>query len=284
MITPQVSVIMPCYNAAGTVARAIQSIQNQTFSSWELIVVDDGSTDHSADVIADIARTDPRIRLVRRNHTGVVGASNHGMSLARGEFVARMDADDVSRPSRLARQVDALDENPEYGAVSCRVNFAGDPESAGGYAHHVRWANQCITSEQIALSRFIDLPVPHPTLMFRKKLIDSHGGYRHGPFPEDYELILRWISCGVRIGKMDEILFDWHDPPTRLSRNDDRYDMGAFHACKAPYLAKAIAESGCADRELWVAGAGRPARKCARPLELAWKVASGLTYHLSIKL
>ena len=272
---PDISVVMPCFNASGTVARAIASIQAQTHRNWELIVINDGSTDCSAEILTTIAAADPRIRLFHRPHEGVVGASNHGLSLTNGRFIARMDADDVSLPLRLERQAQALDTRPELGAVSCLTRFAGDATRAGGYAHHVAWTNQCVTAETIALNRFIDLPVPHPTLMFRRELIDKPGAYRHGDFPEDYEMILRWISHGEAIGKVDEILFDWHDPPGRLSRSDPRYAMDAFHVCKAPYLAQAIAASACADRDLWIWGAGRPARKCARPLEAAWKPAAG---------
>jgi glycosyltransferase involved in cell wall biosynthesis len=272
---PEISVVMPCFNASGSVARAVASIQAQTHRNWEMWAIDDGSTDDSADQIAAMADADPRIRLVRGHHQGVVGASNHGLSLAGAPFIARMDADDVSLPLRLERQLQALIEQPALGAVSCLTRFAGDPARAGGYAHHVTWANQALDPERIALNRFIDLPVPHPTLMFRRGLLAACGGYREGDFPEDYELVLRWISRGVRIGKVNEVLYDWHDPPRRLSRNDPRYAMDAFHRCKAPYLAHAIAASGCADRELWVWGGGRPARKCARPLEQAWKPAAG---------
>jgi glycosyltransferase involved in cell wall biosynthesis len=273
--SPVISVIMPCYNAGQTVARAIKSIRNQTHQSWELLVIDDGSTDDSAKIAASLAEKDPRIRLVRRSHSGVVKTSNHGFTLAQGKFIARMDADDVSHIHRLERQLNELIPTPSLGTVSCLVHFAGDSIRAGGYAHHVQWANQWTTPEQIALNRFVDLPAPHPTLMFRRNLIETYGGYRDGDFPEDYEMLLRWISNGIQIGKINETLFDWHDPPTRLSRNDSRYDMDAFHACKAPYLKQAIQHSGCGERELWIWGAGRPARKCARPLERLWKQAAG---------
>ncbi len=271
----KISIVMPCYNAKATVTRAIRSIQSQTIQDWELIIVDDGSTDESASIAADLAETDGRIRLVRREHEGVVAASNHGFALATAPLIARMDADDVSRPDRLERQRKLLIDRPELGAVSCLAHFAGNAETAGGYAHHVDWTNRQISYEQMALNRFIDLPVPHPTLMYRRELIENHGPYREGDFPEDYELFLRWVAAGVPIGKVDEMLYDWYDPPTRLSRNDHRYDMAAFHLCKAPYLTAAIKQSGCSHRELWIAGAGRPARKCARPLEDAWKRASG---------
>jgi len=266
---------MPCYNAQASVARAVASIQAQTMSDWQLIVVDDGSEDHSAEVVAGIATEDHRIQLIKRPHEGVAAASNAGFEAAEGSLIARMDADDVSLPDRLEKQRDALLGQPDLSAVSCLARFAGDTDSAGGYAHHVAWTNRHITPEQIELNRFIDLPLPHPTLMYHRELIENFGDYRDGDFPEDYEMILRWIAGGAMIGKLNEVLYDWHDPASRLSRNDPRYDMEAFHNCKAPYLTRAIEESGQSHRELWIWGAGRPARKCARPLESAWKPAAG---------
>ena len=266
---------MPCFNAQDSVARAINSIQTQSIADWELIVVDDGSEDQSAKIVENIASKDTRIRLIKKPHQGVVSASNTGFSASRGTFIARMDADDVSLPSRLQKQCSALTNNTALDAVSCLARFAGNSITAAGYAHHVTWTNQHNNSEQINLNRFIDIPFPHPTLMYRRELIEKFGGYRHGEFPEDYEMILRWISAGAIIGKVNELLYDWHDPPGRLSRNDPRYNMAAFHACKAPHLRDAINNQGLSNRNLWIWGAGRPARKCARPLESAWKPAAG---------
>ena len=266
---------MPCYNAAASIARAVESIRDQSINTWELIIVDDGSEDDTASIASSYAAKDKRIRLMNRPHEGVVAASNAGFEISCGNLIARMDADDLSRPARLERQLEKLHKHPELGAVSCLAHFAGNNKTAAGYAHHVDWTNRHLSDEEIALNRFIDIPFPHPTLMYRRELIEQHGPYHTGDFPEDYELILRWLAAGVNIGKVDQILYDWHDPPTRLSRNDERYAMEAFHRCKAPYLAEAIRQSECHDRELWIWGAGRPARKSARYLEKAWKKASG---------
>ena len=266
---------MPCYNAQQTVVRAINSIQAQSMTDWELIVVDDGSEDQSASIIAGIADKDPRVRLIKKPHEGVVAASNAGFEVSRGTLIARMDADDVSLTTRLEKQCLALTGDSNLGAVSCLAHFAGYTDTAGGYAHHVNWTNQQTNSEQIKLNRFIDLPFPHPTLMYRRELVDQFGGYLYGDFPEDYEMILRWVSRGAKIGKVNQYLYEWHDPTDRLSRNDSRYEMSTFHASKAPYLSLAIRSQGLSSRELWIWGAGRPARKCAQPLEAAWKPATG---------
>lgn len=274
-IPPSLSIVIPCYNASDTIARAVDSVRAQSLTDWELIIVDDGSTDGTADIVATLAANDSRIQLERRPHLGVSSAANHGMSIASAPLIARMDSDDTSRPDRMAKQLDFLTKNPTIDIVSCLVNFAGDPKTAGGYAYHVEWANRFVNHDQILLNRFVDLPMPNPTLMLRRDLLKKHGDFRHGDFPEDYELFLRWISEGVRVGKIDKILYDWHDPPTRLTRNDTRYDKAAFHRCKATYLTKAIINSGCANRDLWIWGAGRPARKYANSLETTWKPASG---------
>lgn len=273
--TASISVIMPCYNAEATLQRAVESIRAQSIDNWELIIVNDGSEDDTASIASSYAAKDKRIRLINRPHEGVVAASNAGFEASCGDLIARMDADDASHPNRLKRQLEELRKYPQLGAVSCLAHFAGNKITAAGYAHHVDWTNRHLSVEEIALNRFIDLPFPHPTLMYRRELIEQHGPYHAGDFPEDYQMILRWLAAGVRIGKVNELLYNWHDPPTRLSRNDERYAMEAFHSCKAPYLADAIEQSGCIDRELWIWGAGRPARKCANHLEKAWKKASG---------
>ncbi len=266
---------MPCFNAEATLARAVQSIREQTFTDWELIIVDDGSTDRSRAIATGIASKDKRIQLICQTHQGVVAAANAGFAASSGTYIARMDADDASHPTRLEKQLGILNAQPQLDVVSCLAHFAGDSETAGGYAHHVEWTNDHLSPEQIALNRFVDLPFPHPTIMYRRKLAERLGDYRDGNFPEDYEMMLRWIDAGAIVGKVHEVLYDWHDPPTRLSRTDRRYDMQAFHRCKAPYLASAIRKSGRDQRELWIWGAGRPARKCAKPLEAAWKQATG---------
>src|SRR5689334_22165094 len=102
---PPVSVYMPAFNVERYVADAVRSVLSQTFGDFELIVVDDGSTDRTLDILRDLARTDPRVKLLSRPNTGVSRASNEAIALARGEFLARMDSDDFSMPDRLEKQI-----------------------------------------------------------------------------------------------------------------------------------------------------------------------------------
>ena len=116
---PRVSVVMPVYNAEGFVEAAARSILDQTFTDLELIAVDDGSTDGSGAILDRLAAADPRLRIVRRPNTGVTGALNDGLAAARAPLIARMDADDVSAPTRLEKQLAYLDAHPDIGLLGC---------------------------------------------------------------------------------------------------------------------------------------------------------------------
>lgn len=258
--------MLPAWNAAGTLPHAVESIRAQTFTDWELVLVDDGSTDDTPALIERWSRVEPRLRAVRQPHAGIASALNLGLARARGELIARLDADDVSRADRFEQQVRLLEACPESGVASCLVEFGGDPGSSPGFARHVAWLNSLVTPEAIALGRFIEAPVAHPSVMFRRSLVACHGGYRDGPFPEDYELWLRWFERGVRFAKVPEPLLVWNDPPGRLSRRDRRYDREAFYAVKAPSLARAV-RATLGGRALWVWGAGRVTRRRVERLE-----------------
>jgi glycosyltransferase involved in cell wall biosynthesis len=266
MCPPRVSVIMTAYNAAATAARAIESIQRQMLADWELVVVDDGSSDDTPALLERLARRDARVRFFPRAHEGLVAALNAALALSRSSLVARMDADDESHPERLAEQVDFLHRHPDAGLVGSLVTFGGNVAAAGGFALHVDWLNGVVTPEEIALNRFIESPFAHPSVMFRRELATRHGGYREGDFPEDYELWLRWLEAGVVMGKVPRALLTWHDSPARLSRTHRRYDVEAFYRCKAAYLARWLQRHVNPARQILVWGAGRPTRKRAEHL------------------
>jgi glycosyltransferase involved in cell wall biosynthesis len=256
-------------------ARAITSIRRQTFTDWELVAVDDGSTDGTSEILRTVARSDPRLRVLTQPQVGLVPALNAGLAVARGRWIARMDADDESLPERLAVQAEFLATNPDVGVVGSRVEFGGDAHAAAGYALHVGWLNTLLTPEEIAQNRFVESPFAHPSVLFRRELVDRWGGYQKGDFPEDYELWLRWLEAGVRMAKVPEVLLRWHDPPGRLSRTDPRYDAEAFFRCKAGYLARWLRTHIAPERRLLVWGAGRITRRRVDWLREAGAVVAG---------
>ncbi len=259
----KVSVIMPVYNAEATLIQALDSLRAQRFQPLEIIIVNDGSTDGTLELL----QHQPDITLIDRPHRGIVPALNDGLAAAKGDYIARMDADDLCHPERMEQQVSFLDSFPEIGIVGCRVAFGGDRCKQAGYAAHVDWINEQITPKEIALNRFIESPFAHPSIMFRRELFELFGAYRDGPFPEDYELWLRWMANGVKAGKVDAELVTWNDSPNRLSRIDERYSIDAFYKTKAKYLFQWLEKHNPHHPNMIVWGAGRVTRKRVAILE-----------------
>jgi len=263
MPTPKITVTMPCYNCGDTVNKALDSLLNQTCTDFEVVAVDDGSTDNTAGILADYSRRDSRIRTFSIEHGGVIAAANAGIEAAKGHYIARMDADDEALPQRLAAQSQLLDNSPEIGLAGCKVRFGGCREKCAGYAHYVDWTNTILTPEAISLHRFVEFPVPNPSIMYRREHVTAYGPYVDGDFPEDYELLLRWLEAGVKMAKVDEELLVWNDPPTRLSRNHPRYDFDAFYRIKTEYLARWLGKNNPHHPEVHILGSGRTTRKRA---------------------
>jgi glycosyltransferase involved in cell wall biosynthesis len=235
----------------------------QTCADFEVVAVNDGSDDNTAGVLAEYARQDSRIKTFSIEHGGVIAAANAAIEAAKGRYIARMDADDVMLPERLAAQSRLLDDRPEIGLTGCRVRFGGCRETCAGYAHYVDWTNTLLTSDSISLNRFVEFPVPNPSIMYRRECVEEHGAYIDGDFPEDYELLLRWLESGVQMAKVDEELMIWNDPPARLSRTHPRYDVNAFYRIKTEYLARWLKENNPHHPVVHILGSGRTTRKRA---------------------
>ena len=256
----KVSVILPVYNSEAHVEIAVKSVLSQSFPDFELVAVDDGSTDNTSFLLKKFAEKDSRVQVITLAHAGVARAMNAGMEAATGKYIARMDADDVMHELRLEKQIEFLEANENIGVVSSLVKHGGDASAQEGYRLHVEWLNTLIMHEEIFRNRFVDSPVANPSVMFRRELVEKFGGNCDGNFPEDYEMWLRWMDHGVRFEKIPEVLLTWNDPPTRLTRNDERYSPENFNRIKAGYLARHV-RAQLRDREVWLCGAGRVTRK-----------------------
>ncbi|SMF06891.1 glycosyltransferase family 2 protein [Desulfovibrio gilichinskyi] len=261
MIAPKVSVTMPCYNCEATVGLAIESILGQTFKDLELVAVDDGSSDQTATILKKYSALDSRVKPLFLDHQGVVGAANAAIDLSQGEFLARMDADDLAMPSRIEKQADLLAQNSHVGLTGSLVVFGGDRATCGGYAHYVDWINTLVESSEISLNRFVEFPFANPSIMMRSALVDVHGSFRDGDFPEDYELVLRWLEAGVLMQKVDEELLIWNDPPDRISRNHPKYTVDAFYRIKSEYLYRWLKKNNPDHPRVGVIGSTRVSRK-----------------------
>jgi len=249
---------MPVRNTSATVCDAVASILAQDHADLELIVVDDGSTDDTADRVA--AMQDDRIHLVGLGcHAGLVAALNRGLACARGPLLARLDGDDLCDPGRVGAQVEFLTEHPEVAVCDTQVEiFRDDGPIGGGFAAYEAWVNTIETHEDFERECLVENPVIHPAVMARTDLLREVGGYRDGPFPEDYDLWLRCLRAGARFHKLPRRLVRWRDGEGRATRTDPRYRRSAFFPLKWEHLA-ATRLRARPRVAVWGAGsAGRP--------------------------
>ncbi len=249
---PRISIVMPFRNAAATLPEALASVRAQVFADWELLAVDDHSTDGSAAIVCELAATDPRIRLISSECLkGVVGASVTAGSAARADWLARMDADDVSYPDRLNRQFEMTVHHPDWDVIGCGVEIL--TPLGEGMIRHVEWVNSLRKPEEISNARFIENPLVHPSALMRRAAVEAAGGYREVPWAEDHDLFLRMLERGSVFGKVPETLLQWRDSPGRLTRSDPRYGDACRHRMRAHFLSRmaTVRERGVA-----IAGAG----------------------------
>jgi glycosyltransferase involved in cell wall biosynthesis len=188
---PQLSVVLPVYNAEHDVAEALESVLGQTYADFEVLVLNDGSTDASRAIVARYADADPRIRVIERGRRGLVVTLNDGLAEARAEYVARMDADDIAMPQRLARQVEWLDRHPACVVVGS--SFILVDERGGRLRVHRCFVNDLTIRHALAAEGCI----PHPTAMFRRRAALGVGGYSAAyDVTEDYDLWRRLARVG----------------------------------------------------------------------------------------
>jgi hypothetical protein len=263
MPIPSVSVLMPVRDAAPHLERCITSLERQTLTDFEVVAVDDGSSDGSEQVLETWAARDPRVKVLTRPAEGLIPALNAGLQRCRAPLVARMDADDVSHPRRLELQAALLAARPELGVASCLVRHFPWCRVGEGFRVYEAWLNSLRTPEQIARERFVESPVAHPSAVVRRDLLEAVGGYREMGWPEDYDLWLRLLEDRIEIAKVERALYFWREHEGRLTRQDGRYSVEGFLRCKAHFLLCGPLAGG---RCVVVWGAGQTGRRLSKHL------------------
>jgi len=238
---PRVTVILPARTAGLTIDLALSSVLAQTFDDFEVLALDDGSTDDTAARMQVWREKDARVRVLCTGGLGLVGALNLGLEHARGELIARMDADDESLATRFEKSVSALDANPEWAGVGTGVEIvrADRPPSPNLQAYG-KWLSSLTSPDLVFRDRFIESPLCHPSMTLRRSALVEAGGWRDGPFPEDWELWLRLMERGERLSCLPEVLHRWTDHDRRLTRTDARYALERHLSLKADYVSRLL--------------------------------------------
>jgi len=189
---------MSVYNGERYLSEAVESILNQAFTDFEFIIINDGSTDSTADILR--AYDDPRLRIIEQANVGLTRSLNRGIALARGEYIARMDDDDISLPERLTRQVAFLDIHPNIGVVgtSCRIVDE---------LNNREWEQRVpLSDEELHRHLIRGNPFVHTSVVMRKSVLRAVGGYNEAyPYSQDYELWVR-LATHTRLANLPEVL------------------------------------------------------------------------------
>lgn len=215
----KISIIMGIYkmiNKKDIVKLAIDSILNQTYRDFEFIICDDGSNDGTYEMVQDLIKKDKRVILIKNNENkGLAYSLNHCLSIAKGEYIARMDADDISMPNRLEKQIKFLDEYLEYAIVGCNLLLINDKGV---------WGKRILAEKPTKKSFLFTSPFCHPAIVMRKDVLDKVDNYKVEKITrraEDYDLFMRIYANGYKGYNMQEFLYQFRE-------DDDAYKRRAY--------------------------------------------------------
>jgi len=253
--------LIPVRDAARWLGEAVRSALAECGPDDTVLVVDDGSRDDPASVLP----ADARLRVIHQPPLGIVPAMERGRRELGTPLIARLDADDVALPGRIAAQRALLAANPSLAAVGGRARMRADdgvvPE---GMRVYTEWVNSLVEPRTGLL---VESPLFHPAVLLRAAAVDAVGGYRDGDFPEDYDLWLRLVEAGYGIGAVPDDVVLLRDRPGRLTRTDPRYARRAFFPLKRDWVARVLLPER---RRVVVWGAGQAGTPWIR-----WLVAAG---------
>lgn len=230
MVTPVISVLLPVYNAERYLCLAVESILAQTFGDFELIVINDGSTDGSLEILRHYEAQDQRVRLISRPNTGYVAALNEMIGMANGHFLARMDSDDIAMPDRFHRQLVYLNANARIVAAGSHFEIIDD---RGRRLHVQRVPLDNRTIQDLAIRGHT--PICHPCVMMRTDAVLAAGRYDPAMEPaEDLDLFLRLGEIG-ELANIDSVLMKYrlHDASVSESRAEKQIDRMREAVCRA---------------------------------------------------
>jgi len=256
-----VSIVIPFKDTARYLPECLDSILAQTYPHWEVLAVDDGSTDNSAQVLDSYAKGDSRIRWFPNRGQGVIQALQTGYAQNRGPLVSRMDSDDFMGPRRLGTMVDSLKEHgPGHLAVG-QVRYFAQQGVGPGYRRYEKWLNRLTASGENFSEIYKECVIPSPCWMAHRSDFEACGGFANNVYPEDYDLCFRFYKGGLKVIPCQEVLHHWRDHGARATRTHIHYAENSFLDLKLHYFTQLDHKR---ERPLVVWGAGSKGKAIAQ--------------------
>jgi len=253
---------MPVKNAMPFLIECLDSILNQTEENWELLAVDDHSTDNSLSILKNYSQKDARIKVFKNDGNGITPALKLGYSKSSGAFITRMDADDIMPPKKLQMLREAI-ENQSQTISTGLVEYFPKKEIKGGFKKYEIWLNQLTSSHSNFKEIYKECVIPSPCWMVHREDFEAIGGFDAATYPEDYDLCFRFYKNNMKVIGVKEILHKWRDYPTRTSRTDSNYSDNRFLDLKIKYFLEIDRQE---ENPLIIWGAGKKGKAIAKIL------------------
>lgn len=258
-----VSIVIPFKNTEAFLEDCLDSICIQNYHNWEVLAVDDGSTDSSWQLVKNYSIKEPRIKIFKSKGDGIIPALQTAYNNASGKFVTRMDSDDIMLPIRLEYMVNKLEENgPGHIAVGL-VKYFSNRGISDGYSRYEKWLNNLTQLGTNFSEIYKECVIPSPCWMVYRIDFEKCGGFEPQRYPEDYDLTFRFFENQLKIIPCNELLHYWRDYDNRTSRTHEHYAQNYFLDIKIDYFLKL---SYNANRPLVVWGAGYKGKTIAKKL------------------
>ncbi len=264
MKNPLVSIIIPFKNTENYLKECFDSILKQSYANFEVIAVDDHSTDTSLEVVNSFASKDKRIKVLHNSGAGIISALQLGYSKISGMFITRMDSDDIMLPNRLEIQLKSLLQYGKGHVAVGKVRYFAENGLNDGYAKYEKWLNTLIVKGTNYSNIYKECVIPSPCWMVHKSDFDSCHAFKPNTYPEDYDLAFRFYENQLKCIPCADVLHLWRDYSTRTSRTNAHYAENYFLDLKLHYFLKLDYQN---NKKLVIWGAGKKGKAIAKLLQ-----------------
>ncbi|MGY8914332.1 MAG: glycosyltransferase [Flavobacteriales bacterium] len=263
MQEPLVSILIPFKNTSEFLPECMESILEQTYNNWEVISIDDHSSDNSLSIMEQYAKNDSRIHVFSNEGLGIIEALRMAYSLSTGSYITRMDSDDIMAPKKINHMLKALITMGKGHLAIGKVKYFCKGQIGDGYIKYEKWLNRLTHIGTNFTEIYKECPIPSPCWMVHKSDLDKCDSFQPNRYPEDYDLAFRFLEHGLQCIASDDVLHFWRDYDYRASRTSEHYAQNYFLDLKLHYFLKLSYEES---RPLVVWGAGKKGKNLAQHL------------------
>lgn len=252
------------YNAEPFVKDTLESIKKQSHQNWECIIVDDFSSDNSLEIVEHYAQLDHRFKWYSNDEKGIISALRMAYANSKGQYIHRMDADDLMVKSKLEKLLHLLKSKGDGYVCTSKVQYFSKEGVSNGYLKYQNWLNQLIDHQSHWKEIYKECVIASPAWLISRSDLEACEAFAPNRYPEDYDLVFRFYENGLKICSTSEVLHLWRDHPNRTSRNDEKYASVSFFELKLYYFLKLERDES---RPLVIWGAGTKGKQMAKLLQ-----------------